>query len=137
MRILIFSLILIHSTCYAELDAASQKGLADTKALLTNPAERQMEINKDPKARDVDTKVDVLTGSSGTKNDIYEVSASLMDKIVNETDGDPDKMKALMKEAQANPEAFYKKYFNEANQLKVHEIARKISADKAFASPPK
>lgn len=129
MRYLLPLLILIHVTAYAKLDAPQTEALQQTKDLLKDPSARQKAINKDPKAKDADDKVSALAGSSENKEEIYELASQLMEKIAQETNGDPDKMQKLMLEAQTNPQAFYNKYFNKDQKTKVRGIANKITAD--------
>ena len=128
MRYLLPILILTHMAAFA-LDKDQEEGLKQTKEMLRDPSKRQDAIKGDPKATEMDQKVDALAGGSGTKGDMYELAAQLMDKIAAETNGDPQKMQALILEAQKNPEAFYKKYFSAEQKAKVRGIATKIKAD--------
>ena len=129
MRYLLPILILIQIPAYAKLDGPQTEALQQTKHLLKNPSARQKAADRDPKAKDADNKVSALAGSTENKEEIYDLASQLMEKIVKETNGDPEKMQKLMLEAQSNPEAFYKKYFNKDQQAKVRGIATKITAD--------
>jgi len=82
----------------------------------------------------MDDKVSALAGTSQNKDEIYGIAAQLMEKIAQETNGDPEKMQLLMLEAQKNPEAFYKKYFNDEQKAKVRGVASKIQANPPAAS---
>ena len=114
MKTLLMIAALLPCFAFAQLDKDSQKGLEDTKALLKNSTERQKAIDKDPKAKDVDNKVNALTGNSGTKEDVYGIASEVFEKVAEEAKGDPNKMQQLMLEAQQNPQKFYEKYFTES-----------------------
>jgi hypothetical protein len=131
MRLLLILMFIIASPAiYADLDGNQQKALRDTQDLLKNPTERQKAINKDPRAKDVDSKAEALAGSQENKENMYGLAAQLMEKIATETNGDPEKMQQLMLEAQQNPQAFYNKYFDANQRDKVRDIANKAQGAK-------
>ena len=119
-------LILIHSAAYADLSAGDTQAVRQTKDLLTNQSERNQFINKDPKAKELDDKVGSFAGTPENKEQIYELSSQLMDKLVAEAGGNTDKLQTLMLEAQKDPKAFYEKYLDASQKAKVHEIANKV-----------
>ncbi len=129
-------LMSVQCSAHAELDANSHSALESTKSLLTTPTERQKAISQDPKARDVDKKVDALAGGSENKEDIYKLAAEIMDKIVQETNGDPEKMKQMMHEAESNPKAFYEKMFSAEQKAKARAVANKIEKRPVESSSP-
>jgi len=131
MRYLLPVLILIHITAYADLDADQRHGLKQTKDMLNNPSERQKAIAKDPKAKDMDDKVSALAGTSQNKDEIYGIAAQLMEKIAQETNGDPEKMQLLMLEAQKNPEAFYRSILTTSKKPKFVASPRRSSKSAA------
>lgn len=106
--------------------SAHSQALKQTQDLLKDPTARQKAIDKDPKAKDVDDKVSALAGSSENKEEIYGLAMQLMEKLVADTNGDPQKMQALMTEAQKDPKAFYEKYFDAQQQAKTRGLANKI-----------
>lgn len=139
MKTLITCLILIQFTTVAraELDQDQQKGLYDTQNLLKSSSQRQEYFKKDPRAKDMDNRVDALAGSKDSKQNIYELSSDLMEKITTESNGDPGKMQQLLNEAQKNPEAFYNRYFSPEQKVRLKQIADKIDAQKARIPPTK
>ena len=124
---------MIQSVAVAQLGPHEQQGLKDTKELLKNPNERQKYVEKDPKAKDVDKKVDALAGSKENKEEIYGIAADIMEKIAVETKGDPAAMQKLLLEAQTNPQAFYEKYFDDKSKARVRGVAADI--DKKGSGP--
>jgi hypothetical protein len=108
------------------LDADQQKGLDQTVNLLKSPQDRQKAIEHSDAAKDVDNKTSALAGSKKNKDEIYGISANVFEKVVKESNGDPEKMQRLMNEATANPEAFFNKYFGDGDKAKVRELATQI-----------
>ncbi len=106
----------------AELDASVQEGLQKTKALLTNPTDRNKAIEKDPKAQDVDRKMKALVGEENGEQ-VYKIAAEVFERIVQESKGDPEKLKAMMEQAQKDPQGFYKQYLSEQDKAGVRGIA--------------
>jgi hypothetical protein len=137
MRILLLFLILIHGHVFAEMDASGKDALKKTQDMLKDKDARDAAIKKDPKAKDADAKAGALAGSEENKDEMYNLAAELMEKIATESNGDPEKMQKLMQEAQANPEAFFKKYFSADQKKRVHNLANKIDKDKPGVGPSK
>ena len=135
LRLLCLSLI--HLSAFAgDLDAHSKKGLEDTQKMLRSKSERQKAIKGDKQAEDVDAKVNALAGSEKNKEEIYDISAGVMEKVAAEAKGDPEKMQILLQEAQANPQKFFEKYFSEEQRARVRGIAQDIEKNGAKGSKP-
>ncbi len=117
------------STAKAELDKYDQQALKQTQDLLSNPNERGRAIEQDQSAKDVDAKVGALAGSTANKEEIYGLAGQMMERITKETNGDPEKMKKLLLEAQTNPEAFYNK-MNPSQKTQISNLADKINSQK-------
>lgn len=111
-----------------ELGAHEKKGLEDTKSFLHSPEQRKEFIDKNKAAKDVDDKVSALAGSSKNKEDMYGISSEVLEKLVNETKGDPQKMQLILQEAQSNPQKFYEKYFDENAKARVRGVATDIQS---------
>ena len=124
-----------HLPAFAGLDADQKKGLEQTKTFLKNKGERQKEIDKDPKAKDIDNKVDALAGTPENKEEMYDLASQLVEKIALEANGDADKMQRMLMEAQKNPKAFYEKYFDESQKSKVRGLATKIEGGSTGSAP--
>lgn len=123
---LLLSFIMIHGFAHADLDQHDEQGLRDTQQFLKTPKDREEFLKTDPKARSVDKKVESLSGSSKNKEEIYGIAADVFEKIVRETNGDTQKMQKLLEEAQANPEKFYQKYFDDNAKARVRGVATDI-----------
>lgn len=135
MKRLILCFILIQSPLAFsqsddDLPSAEKQGLKDTQQFLRNKQERNAFIKKDPKAKDIDTKVEALTGSGADKEEVYDISARVMEKVTAEAKGDPEKMQTLLLEASSNPKAFYEKYFSAEDKKKTKALADKIEKKK-------
>lgn len=109
----------------AELDAASDEALARTQAMLRDPSQRDKATAATKQAQFVDQQTQSLAGTPENKNAIYDLSADIMESLVQKTNGDPEKMKALLDQAKNDPKAFADKLTPE-QQKKLQEISRKI-----------
>lgn len=94
--------------------------------MLRSKNEREKAIKGDKQAEDVDAKVKALSGSEKNQEDIYGLSADLMEKLAAEAKDDPEKMQMILQEAQANPQKFYEKYFSAEQKAKLRGIAQDI-----------
>jgi hypothetical protein len=129
MKTMIYFLILMHlAPAAAELDVHQQQGLSDTKALLKSSSERNAFIKTDKNAKAADDKVEALTGKGANKDEVYGISAEVMDKLTKSTNGDPAKMQEILGEAAKDPEAFYNKYFDDSAKARVRGVAGKIQS---------
>jgi hypothetical protein len=141
MKTLFASLILMHFTFGAprakadNLDAHQQKGLQDTQNLLKSKAERDAYIKKHKNAQEADDKAGAIAGSGEGKEEIYDMSSQIFEKITQESNGDPAKMQKLLDDAQKNPEAFYNKYFTAEQKARLKKVADKSAAKKAPIAP--
>ncbi len=137
MKMLAVCFILIPFFAHAQLDVHQRKGLDDTKSLLKDKKQRDDFIKTDKAAQEVDAKVDALAGSAKNKQEIYSISADVMEKLTNEAKGDPEKMKQILEMAQKNPKAFYEKYFDHNAQQRVRGVANEIEKSGAPGGAPK
>lgn len=106
------------------------EALRNTQQLLRNPSEREKAIANDPKAVEADSKAKQLLGPNTEK--AYELSAQLMQTIVAETNGDPQKMQQLMQELQSNPHAL-EKYLTPAQRDMIRQMASDVEKSKGLA----
>lgn len=115
--------------CFAaaadDLDSASREALDKTESLMKTPAERQKYIDAHPDAKAADKKIDDLTGDPQTKEMMYKTSGDIFADMVQKTNGDPEKQKAILDEAAKNPEAFYNQLTPEQKD-QVRDLATKI-----------
>lgn len=135
MKQLILCLALLSSYSHADLDSHEQQGLKDTQRMLRSKSERDEAIKDNKAAKDIDTKVEALTGSGKGKEEIYDLSAQVFEAVTKEANGDPQKMQQLLFEAQSHPQEFYNKYFSAEQKAKVHSLANDIER-RGGANPP-
>ncbi|NBY21120.1 hypothetical protein EBQ74_12995 [bacterium] len=57
--------------------------------------------------------------------EIYQLAAQIMENLVREAQGDPDKMMKILEKAQQNPSAFADT-FSEEQKRKLKELGKKI-----------
>jgi len=107
------------------------EALRKTQDLLRNQAERQKAIANDPKAQSVDSNAKALLGANTEK--AYELSAQLMERIVAETGGDPQKMQKLILDLQSNPQSL-EKYLSPAQRDLIRQMASDVEKSKGL--PP-
>ena len=137
MTILLIYIVTVSSSAVAELDSSQTEALTNTQKLLRNTKERNKVIAADPKAQEADAKAGALAGSNQNKEEMYDISAELMEKIANDANGDPQKMQDLLKESQKDPQAFYEKYFSDAQKARVRGLANKMEGQRPSLSPRK
>lgn len=137
--ILIFASLTLNAQTQSQgLGVHERKGLDDTKSLLKDKQQRDDYIKTDKKAQDIDNKVNALTGGDGAhKEEIYGISAEVMEKLTVETNGDPEKMKKILEDAMRNPEAFYNQYFDEKAKQRVRGVANEIEKKGTVSAPRK
>jgi ABC-type uncharacterized transport system YnjBCD substrate-binding protein len=116
------------------LDDASKDALSQTQTLLKTPAARQKYIDSDPAAKAADAKLDALTGPGQDKEAIYNLSGDIFGKLVEKANGDPAKIKEILKNADANPEAFMSSLTPD-QQNKIRDIAGKLQKQSGVGHP--
>jgi hypothetical protein len=104
--------------------------------MLRSSSERSKAIKGDKQAEDIDAKVDALVGSDKNKNETYDLSSGVLEKVAAEAKGDPDKMQMLLQEAQANPQKFFDKYFSAEQKARVRGLAREIEKNGSARPKP-
>jgi hypothetical protein len=113
------------------LDAASQEALKNTKELLRNQNLRNESMKNDPKARELDANLNKYFGGDTEK--LYDMSADLMDRLVNESGGDSIKMQELVQGYAKNPAALLKS-LTPSQQSQIRGIASEIESKNANKS---
>jgi hypothetical protein len=109
----------------------NEEALRNTQRLLRDPNERQNAIANDPTALQADQRARQLLGPNSEK--AYELSAQLMQTIVRETNGDPQKMQKLILELQSNPHAL-EKFLTPAQRDMIRQMASDVEKSKRL--PP-
>src|SRR5579863_3506655 len=101
-----FTLVLGSPSWAQELDAESALALSRTQQLLQDPDALRQFIAAHPAARSADRGVRELSSSDATTADIYSLASEVLESMVKDANGDSAKLKKLISDAQANPEAF-------------------------------
>lgn len=136
MMLRLLCLSLIHFSLFAaESDPHAKNAVKETQTLLRSKSEREKAIKGDKQAEDIDAKVKALSGSEKNQEDIYGLSADLMEKLAAEAKNDPEKMQSILQEAQANPQKFYEKYFSAEQKAKLRGIANEIEKKSEKTKP--
>jgi len=105
------------------LNQEQKNALKEVMNQLTNPSARMEQLKNDKKAQDSDKVVKELGGEYS--EEIYQLAAQIMENLVREAQGDPDKMMKILEKAQQNPSAFADT-FSEEQKRKLKELGKKI-----------
>jgi hypothetical protein len=137
MKILFFLVVFLSaSPLLAEkLDKNSQEALEQTLGILRSSQKRGEEIKNSPKAKAADAEVKALTGNEKNTEKLYELSAQIMQDLVTQANGDPDKMVKILEQAQKDPAGFAKTFSPEQQKL-LKELAVDIEKTKGTKSVP-
>ncbi len=126
ISVLLFGPTLLSANEPEGLDAASQEALEKTNKLLTNPATRNQALSKDPKGLEHDQEMRKNFGNANTE-ELYKISAGVMDRLVKETGGDVTKMMKIMADATKNP-ASMRTRFTADELKKIQEMSRALDS---------
>ncbi|MCB9025824.1 MAG: hypothetical protein H6625_05875 [Bdellovibrionaceae bacterium] len=112
-------------------DAASEQALKQTQDLLRNKQQRGTYIKNNKGAKNADDNVKSLTGGNEANiKETYDIAADVFRLVAEKSkkpngEMDVEKMNALMKEYQTNPEAFYRQMTPEQRK-RIQELGKKI-----------
>jgi hypothetical protein len=99
--------------------------LKSTQQVLRDKNDRQKAIvESGEKGNAADSYVEKVVGS-GLKDEVYDISADLMELLQSESGGDPNKMMEILSQAQKDPEGFYNR-FPAAQKEKVKKLIEKM-----------
>jgi hypothetical protein len=131
MKLTISILLLCFAATSLAEDFYTKDALKKTQELLRDRQKRNVAAKANPKAREADDKASALAGSEKNRDEMYNIAAGVMEKLVEETGGDDKKMQEILKRAEKDPEGFYRKMFSEEMKAKADSLANDIS------EPPK
>jgi hypothetical protein len=131
MKYILFISLFACSTVFADPDAASQEAAQKTVELLNNPGARQAAIDENKETQIMDQKLESFAGDQ--KEAIYRIASEIFKSLNDKSGGDADKMKAILDEAQSNPEKFYNDYMAPQKNA-VRDVANEI--EKKQKHPP-
>jgi hypothetical protein len=127
--ILILSLAFSGWSAHADLDDASKEALAKTQTLLQSKSQRSETLKTSPDAAAADAKVKAVAPSAKDQESIYAISSQVFGTMVDRTNGNVDKQKEMMIQAQKDPKAFFDN-LPEDQKAAIRDLAGKIGADK-------
>jgi hypothetical protein len=117
----------------SELDAASKEALEKTNALLKDKKQRDEYNKTSPKAQAADAFANQVGGSAQGTQNIYELSAKVFEKLVKKYNGDPEKMKQVLEQAQKDPAGFANSEFTSEELKALRELSSQLPAAAAPA----
>jgi len=103
--------------------AVVEEALRKTQELLRDPSAREKIGKQTSEGREAMNQAESLGGSTENTEEIYDLAADIFADLVHQTNGDPDKIKELLKKAQKNPEDFAK-HFSDSQKAKLKEISK-------------
>ncbi|OQW46109.1 MAG: hypothetical protein A4S09_16880 [Proteobacteria bacterium SG_bin7] len=127
-------LLVVTNFALAQVDKHSKQATEQTQDLLKNREEREKSSKNDPKAQKAIQDVkNISGGDKQTEDDIFGLASDLMPALVEESNGDPNKMMQILEEAKKDPEKFAKR-FSPEQRKKLKEVAEKLGS-KASQKP--
>ena len=96
--------------------------LAETSALLLNPAARAKVIEQDAKAKNADVQVKSLGLTPAKEEQVYQLSAKIFETLALKEGGDPEKLNAKVQELLRDPASLSKEITSE-QQAEIKNIA--------------
>jgi hypothetical protein len=118
--LLVASPLLLIESSFASGDAIQQ-----TKALLNNPEERNKVIASDPKAKKADDHLKSLGLSEKSQEDVYGLSGSIAEGMVEKSNGDSELMAKKLQEYLRDP-ASIEKDLSPQQKMKIHELSKEL-----------
>lgn len=116
-------------------DKSTQEALDGTMELLRSPGKRDDAIKGDAKAKAADAQVKALAGDPATTQKLYELSALIMENLVKQANGDPEKMMKILEAAQKDPSAFANTWSPEQRQM-LKDLGQQIEKKRGGKSVP-
>ncbi len=125
--ILFLFLFTLSQNSFSQLD---QNALNEAQQVLRSPSERQDVISRDHKAGQADQFASQAVGGDPVlKNDVYNLSADILNHVMKASNGDPAKAQELLLKAMKDPKQFMNS-LPAAEQDKVREIANSVEKKK-------
>lgn len=115
------------------MEEGNEKALKETQDLLRNRSEREKAIaaEKDGgKAAAADSNVKSLLGEK--TDTAYDLSAGIMETLVRESNGDTEKLKALVLQLQSNPQML-EKYLTTSQREQIRGLATDVQKKQGSA----
>lgn len=123
--VLIATVLLSSPSIGQSISAADQEALQKTQELLRSKNLREKAAQGDAQAKSVEDNVKQLMGGGEASEGVFDLAASIFKNIVEESNGDVDKMNELLQKYQQDPAAFAKKWTPE-QKAKLKELSNKV-----------
>ena len=104
LALLLFSFSVTVDAEEAQYEPSSDVPLQQTKQVLRSRSARRKIIRENEKAQQADSTAKEVMGEN--VEDMYQVSAEMMQMLTTQTKGDPEKMQQMIDLASRNPAAF-------------------------------
>ena len=125
--ILLIAFTVFSQNSFSQVD---QSALTEAQKVLRSSSQRQDIISKDKKAQDADQFAsEVVGGDPALKNEMYGVSADVLNHVMQASDGDPAKAQELLLKAMKDPKQFLQS-LPAAEQEKIRQIANSAERKK-------
>jgi len=125
----LFALALAGPVAAQALDPSSQDALNKTLQILLDPNARAGELAKNSQGAAVDQQVRALAGSDALTQEFYAVAGQVLTELVQNTDGDAQKMLAAVERAKIDPAGFAAMLSPETQQ-RLRDLAVRLSDSK-------
>jgi hypothetical protein len=102
----LFSLLLAGTAFAQGINKEDQWALQQVQKMLNNPGERNQEIAKSPGAQAAHQNA-VNTVGAGNIDEVYAITAIVMEDLVRMSGGDVQKMQSILQNGKTNPAGFY------------------------------
>lgn len=133
IRLGVFLLVAGMSLQNVSADEATNPALEKTQTCLRS---QNCDSAKTDAGKEVDQKaLDAVGGSSGSKQELYNISSDIMPILVQQADGDPMKLQAIVMKAQTDPEGFLNS-LPPAVQAKIKGTASTVENNQAAGKRP-
>src|SRR2546426_12409870 len=87
-------------------DPALQEALAATLRVLRDPALRSPAVAGSPRAAEIDSEVQAMTGSPQLTQEFYDLAATIFEELARNSGGDTNKLRETLERAAEDPAAF-------------------------------
>ena len=126
----LFLFIISQNTQAQNNSQFDQNAMNEAQKVLRSSSERQDVISKDQKAQQADQFASqAVGGDPALKNDVYNLSADILNHVMKVSGGDPAKAQTLLMKALKDPKQFMNS-LPAAEQDKVREIANSVEKKK-------
>ncbi|RYZ73884.1 MAG: hypothetical protein EOP09_01255 [Proteobacteria bacterium] len=119
--------LVLGSSAYADdsLDTPNQAALDKTMQMLRDVSQREKAAQENTAAASAHADVQKLGGLE-TQNQVYDMSADVLQIAIKETGGDPVKLQAWIANAQKDPSGFLGSRLPASTRQKIESLAKQL-----------